>query len=102
MNSMQKCMQFREDLCIIYEVEWRIRTRINGVSCFSSEVFKFFFGASVGTVLGMLSFIISCIPAMKGGPPVSEKMKIDTAIVFLDWLRKVCPVFPESTYFLTT
>lgn len=49
------------------------------------------FGASVSNVLCMLSFIVGFIPEIKGGPPVSEKKKVETAMVFLDWLKKVCP-----------
>jgi hypothetical protein len=37
----------------------------------------------------MLSYIIGYIPETKGGPPLSVKKRIATAMVFLNWLKKV-------------
>ncbi|KAG0562955.1 hypothetical protein KC19_9G186000 [Ceratodon purpureus] len=47
---------------------------------------------SVSNVLYMLSFIIGYIPETKGGPPVSARKRIDTAMIFLNWLKKLCSV----------
>lgn len=67
-----------------------------------SEFFFLIFGASVSTVSGKLLFIIGYVSVMKGGPLVSEITNIETAMVFLDWLKMVCPVFSERAYFLRT
>jgi len=65
--------------------------RVYSLCCFYQvRVFvSFDVGVSVSDVLGMLSVVLGYIPETKEGLRIFRERMIETAMSFLDWLKKV-------------
>ena len=73
------------------------------ITCLAFTKFGFLlaliFGVSVSEVFRMVSLVLFCISETNGEPPVSREKLIETAIIFLDWLKQVFRGLPPLCFF---